>query len=82
MALARVLYIHYPFYFHKNKKNKVQVLINSSSEVNAITPAYASKLGFKIRRTNVRAQKINGFIFKIFEMVLARFQVENKLIRV
>ena len=29
--------------------------------------------------TNVKAQKIDGSIFKTFEIVLASFQVKNKL---
>ena len=60
VVLKRVLYIHYPLRFRKDKKNKVQALINSGNEVNAITPAYALKLGLKILRTNVGAQKIEG----------------------
>lgn len=82
IALARILYIYYLFYFYKDKKNKIQALINSNSKVNAIILAYALKLGLKICRTNVKAQKITGFIFKIFEIVLARFQVEDRLGRV
>ena len=44
-----------------------------------MTPGYASKLGLKVCPTNVGAQKINGFTFETFEMVLASFQVEDKL---
>ena len=31
------------------------------------------------RHTNVKAQKIDGFTFQMFGMVLASFQVEDKL---
>ena len=37
------------------------------------------KLGLKVRLTNVRAQKIDGFTLETFEMVLASFQMKNKL---
>ena len=41
--------------------------------------AYASKLGFKLYPTDVGVQKIDGSILKIFRMVLASFQVKDKL---
>ena len=40
---------------------------------------YVSKLGLKVRLTNVRAQKINGSTLKIFEIVLASFYIKDKL---
>lgn len=48
-------------------------LINSGSEVNAITPTYIAKLGLKIQKTDIKTQKIDSFIFNIFKMVLANF---------
>ena len=44
-----------------------------------MTPAYALKLGLKVRLTNIKAQKINGSILEMFEMVWASLQVEDKL---
>ena len=44
-----------------------------------MTPGYASKLGLKVRPTNVGAQKIDGSTLETFGMVLASFQVEDKL---
>ena len=35
-------------------------------------------LGLHIQKTNVGAQKIDGFTFKTFGMVIADFQVEDK----
>ena len=69
-ALDQVPCIHYPVQF---KMNKVRALINSSSEVNAITLGYTLKLGLKARHTNVGAQKIDGSTLKTFGMVLASF---------
>lgn len=45
VTFKRVPYIRYLICF---KKKEVQVLFNSGSEVSIITPAFASKLGFKV----------------------------------
>lgn len=79
VALARILYIYYALCICKNKKNKVQALINFSNKVNVMIPANASKLDLKICCINVKTQKIDGSTFKILKIVLASFQVENKL---
>ena len=57
----------------------VQTLINFNNKVNAITLGYVLKLDLKVRLTNVRVHKIEGSNFKMFEIVLASFQVKNKL---
>lgn len=44
-----------------------------------MAPTYTDNLSLKIRTTNVRAQKIDGFIFKIFGMALASLKIKNKL---
>ena len=46
-----------------------------------MTLEYTSKLGLKIYFTNVRAQKINDSILKMFRMILASFQMEDKIKR-
>ena len=79
VVLVKVLYIHYPLRFRKDKENKVRALIDLGSEVNAITPTYALKLGLRVRQTDVGAQKIDGSTLETFGMVLASFQVEDKL---
>ena len=61
------------------KKKEVWALINSGSEVNAMTLAYASSLDLRVYCTDIGAQKIDGPTLKIFGMVLASFQVEDKL---
>lgn len=70
VILDQVLYIYYLIQF---KKNKVQSLIDSSSKDNLMTLAYTLKLGLKICFTDVKAQKIDDFIFEIFEMILRSF---------
>lgn len=63
VVLKKVPCIYYPFRFHKNKKNEVEALINLSSKVNSITLTYIVKLGLKVHFTDVKAQKIDGFMF-------------------
>lgn len=53
-------------------------MLDLGSEVNAITPAFTSKLGFKICSTNVRAQKIDGSTLQTFGIVLTSFQIKDK----
>ena len=79
MILDQVSYIHYPVQFRKNKRAIIQALTNSNSEVNAMAPAYAAKLGLKVCLINVGAQKINSSSLRTFEMVIAGFQIKDKL---
>ena len=58
-VLDRVPCICYPVQFRKDKDKDVLALLNSGSEVNAMTLAYAAHLDLKVRVTNVGAQKIN-----------------------
>ena len=44
-----------------------------------MTPAYAAKLGLEIRKTDIGAQKNDGSTLETFGMVLAEFQIEDKL---
>ena len=44
-----------------------------------MTLGYALKLGLKIRSITVKAYKIDDFIFKMFKMFFASFQIKNKL---
>ena len=79
--LERVPCIHDPLRFQKDWR-ETKALINSGNKVNAITPTYAAKLGLGIRKTDIRAQKIDGSTLDTFGMVLADFQVEDKLDRI
>lgn len=78
LLLERVLCIYYLLCFRKDNSD-VKTLLDSGRKVNAMTPAYASKLGLKVRSTNIGAQKINDSILETFEMTLASFCVKNKL---
>ena len=43
-----------------------------------MNPNFARKLGLKVWKTNIEAQKIDGSTLKTFEMVIADFQMEDK----
>ena len=57
-------------------------LLDSSSEVNAIYPAFAEKLGFVMQTTNVGAQKIVGTTFETYRIVVAALSVTDQANRV
>ena len=80
MTLERVPCIHYPLCFW-NDTIGIRALVDPGSEANAMTPAYTAKLVLRVRKTNIGAQIIDDSIFETFEMVLADFQVEDKLKR-
>ena len=81
VILDWVLCIHFPVQFCKNKKI-IKALIAFGSKINVIIPAYAKQLDFQIHKTNIETQKIDNLLLKTFEMVIASFQVVDKLGRV
>lgn len=76
LELQRVLYMHYPAKFNKFF---LEVLIDLGSEVNAMQTSFAKKLGLYICKTDVSTQKINGSRPETFGMVIALFQVDDKI---
>lgn len=74
--LDGIPYIHYLVQF---KKDEVRALIESSSKINAITPAYVAKLDFRTCYINVATKKIDCYTFPIFGIVLANFRMKDKL---
>ena len=48
-------------------------MLDSESKVNAMTPAYATHLGLKMRVTNVGAQKIAESSLGTYGMIIAAF---------
>ena len=77
--LNRISCICYLAQFRKDKGKDVLALLDSGSEVNAMTLAYAIYLGLKMRVTNIGLQKINKSSAAIYGIVIAAFQVVNKL---
>ncbi len=72
--LKRVPCIWYPITF----KDQTKALLDSRSEVNAMSQAFAQQIGFKIRKTNVGAQKIDGTTLETYGMVVSTFSVLDK----
>ncbi len=60
----------------------MRALIDSGSEVNAMHPTYATKLGLRVRKIDVEAKKIDRCRLDTFRMVIADFLVKNKLGRI
>ena len=72
-VLDRIPCTCYPVQFRKDKGKNVVALLNSGSEINAITSAHAAHLGFKVRMTNVSAHKIDKSSLATYSMVIAVF---------
>ena len=77
MILDCVPCVYYLVQFQK-KKSMIWALIDSTKKVNAITPAYTTKLGIKVWKANVRAQKISDSLPTSYKMFIATFQVLDK----
>ena len=75
-ALKRVPCIKYSIQF---QAQQVEALVDSGSEVNAMTPAFAAKLGLSTQPTNVGAQKIDGSALKTYGMTIAGFSIQDGL---
>ena len=63
-------------------KKSVLALLDSSSEVNAVHPAFAKELGLPIGPTDVGAQNIDDTMLETYGMVVAAFSMEYKTNRV
>ena len=86
--LERVTCIQYPIAFPDgvtqdgSALDPVLALFHLGSEVNAMHPAFAERLGLVMRATNVGAQKIDGPIFETYGMVVAAFSVTDQASRI
>ena len=76
--VARVPCIYYPIRFRESQE-QVRALFDSGSKINAMSPAFVRKLDFHIQKTNIGAQKIDDSTLKTFGMVIADFQMEDKV---
>ena len=68
--IVRVLCIKYSIQFQEDLK-KVRALLNSGNKVNILNPAFTQKLGLYIRKTIIRARKIDGSTLETFAIVIA-----------
>ena len=78
-VLDRVPCICYPIQFRKYKGKDVLALLDFRSGVNAMTPAYEAYLGLKVRVTDVSVHKIDGSSIATYGIVIATFQIVDKL---
>lgn len=72
IVLQKVPCIYYPLYFRKDT-TEIKALFKFGNKVNTIILAYIAKISLKICSTNIKAQKIDGFILNIFEIVFIKF---------
>ncbi len=72
--LERISCIRYPVTF----KDQTKALLDVGSEVNAMSQAFAQQLSLKIRKTNVRVQKINDTTLETYGIVVSTFSVSDK----
>ena len=56
-------------------------MLDRESKFNTINSDFAWKLGFKIWKTNVEAQNIDGFVLETFKIIIADFQIKDKISR-
>lgn len=76
--LRCVPYIDYLVLFRKDSVGLVSPMIDSGSNINTMHSAYAKKLDFNIRKTDVGVQKIYVTTLEIFGMVIAVFSVHDR----
>ncbi len=72
--LERVPCIRYTVTF----KDQTEALLDSESDVNAMSQAFTQQLGLKICKTNVGAQKLDGTTLETYKMVVSTFSVLDK----
>lgn len=53
-------------------------MINSKSKINVINQTFAFQLGFKIWKTNVKAQKIDSITLETYKIVVFTVFILNK----
>ena len=82
--LERVTCIRYPITFpggvtqDSSALDPVSSLLDSGSEVNAMHPIFAERLGLVMRAINIGTQKIDGITLETYGMVVAAFSVTDQ----
>ena len=59
------------YYLVRFLEEQIRALLDSGSEVNTMNPDFAWKLGLKVWKTNVGAQKIDSSALETFRIVIA-----------
>ena len=71
-ALEYVSCNYYPISF-KKASLEIRALIDLRIEVNAIALTYIKKLGLRMQKTNIGAQKIDKSILKSYSIIIVDF---------
>ncbi len=66
--------IRYPVTF----KDQNEALLDSGSKVNIMSQAFAQKLGLKISKIRLGAQKIGATTLETYGMVVSTFSISDK----
>lgn len=69
-----MLCIHYTIQF---SRNKTKALVDLENKINTINAAFTQALDITPKTTNVRAQKIDRFLLRIFKMVSVKFSLQD-----
>ena len=86
--LKQVMCIQYPINFPGGVTqdglalDSVLALLDSGSEINAMHPTFAERLGFVVQTTNVGARKIDSTTLETYGIVVAAFLVTDQADRV
>ena len=86
--LKQVTCIQYPIAFlgsvtqDGSALDLISALFDSGSEVNAMHPVFAERLGLVVQTTNVNAEKIHGTIFEAYGIVIVVFSMTDQADRV
>lgn len=78
--LEHVSYIWYLVQFQESQS--IRALIDSQSEINAMTLAYVAKLDLTSQKINVGAQKMDGSPLETHDMASAVFSLQDNLKKV
>ena len=58
---------------------EVKTLFSSGNKINAINFDFVQKLDFYIWKTSIEAQNINDFILETLKIIIADFEVSDKV---
>ena len=82
--LEQVTCIQYPIIFpggitkDGSILDPMSALLDLGSEINAMHPAFAKKLGLVVQTTNIDTQKIDGTTLETYKMIVAAFSVTDQ----
>ena len=74
--VVKVSCIYYPIWVYKDE---IWALIKNKSKINVIGSNCIQMLGSKVRKISIGAQKIDFSTLKTFRIIIADFQIKNKV---